>query len=382
MSRTVPFEIAMLFNKTELRYEEEVYDEDDVYLRLFYESNAGRLAMRLRVLGFTPARARAEYEAQMTLPFEDWSKTLRYAVENELDEYNIDSRWDGKTPKTYDKEAYPALPWVVASVKYEEEPHLGYPNNFDGCRFMLFAALFSSLPPDTPVTLDFTEVYHDQSEPDSESYDPLNPQREPPRAFCLNTEPTLVLTEGPTDIEFLRAGLQKLYPDLEPYYRFLEFHSNNPGGATEVVKLFKGLIAAEVRLRVVCLLDNDTAAQEAIRSLKNISIPENFRLLQYPELPVLRAYPTLGPTGLSEHDINGTAGSIEMYLGLDALVDASGMKVPVRWSGYSRSVKAYQGELLEKSTVQQRFRELLSNDKVQDWSGISTILNALFDAFN
>ena len=61
-----------------------------------------------------------------------------------------------------------------------------------------------------------------------------------------------------------------------------------------------------------------------IRKARNMTLPSNFRVLQLPHLAWAEAYPTLGPTGLIDANINGLASSIELYLGKSALTDRSG----------------------------------------------------------
>lgn len=55
-------------------------------------------------------------------------------------------------------------------------------------------------------------------------------------------------------------------------------------------------------------------------------------------------------------DVNGLGAAIEMFLVKDALT-VDGAFVPVQWSGYSRGAGTYQGELTDKSVVQERFRQ-------------------------
>ena len=56
-----------------------------------------------------------------------------------------------------------------------------------------------------------------------------------------------------------------------------------------------------------------------MRALKGVKLPDHYSVLHYPDIEIARSYPTLGPTGLSEMNVNGLAGSIEMYLGADVL---------------------------------------------------------------
>ena len=84
-------------------------------------------------------------------------------------------------------------------------------------------------------------------------------------------------------------------------------------------------------------------------------------------------------------NVNGLAGSIEMYLGSDVLT-VDGELQPVVWGGYVSRLRAYQGEISDKDRVQERFRNKVAAAKVrpevmidQDWSGLDLVLDHLVD---
>jgi hypothetical protein len=113
----------------------------------------------------------------------------------------------------------------------------------------------------------------------------------------------------------------------------------------------------------------------------------HYSVLHYPDIEIARSYPTLGPTGLSAMDVNGLAGSIEMYLGRDVLTGADGMLSPVQWRSYAAGVRAYQGEILDKAGVQKRFREKVKRSTAdpavtadQNWGGLDATINTLIAA--
>src|ERR1019366_7164539 len=89
------------------------------------------------------------------------------------------------------------------------------------------------------------------------------------------------------------------------------------------------------------------------------------------------------PTGLSAMDVNGLAGSVELYLGTDSLVGSDGNFVPVQWKGYDAKLRRYQGE------VQERFRAKLEACEADpsridefDWTGIRLVVDVLRSAFH
>jgi TIR domain len=148
--------------------------------------------------------------------------------------------------------------------------------------------------------------------------------------FVLNHK-IVVLSEGVSDCRALEGALRLLYPHLIDYYSFMDFEGARvPGGAGALAATVKAFIGAGIVNRIVAFFDNDTAAQSAMRSLRNLVIPKNVRILRYPELEMARSYPTLGPQGTMLMDVNGLAGSIELYFGVDVLKNEDGDLTPIR----------------------------------------------------
>ena len=88
-------------------------------------------------------------------------------------------------------------------------------------------------------------------------------------------------------------------------------------------------------------------------------------------------------------NVNGMAGSIELYLGQDVLIDRKGELSPVQWTGYDRKIRAYQGETIDKKKIQKAFFRKLAlcedhPEKIEryDWDGIRAILKVMFTAFH
>ncbi|MDO9315598.1 MAG: HEPN/Toprim-associated domain-containing protein [Burkholderiaceae bacterium] len=200
----------------------------------------------------------------------------------------------------------------------------------------------------------------------------------------------IILTEGSTDASILRRALNLLYPHLSDYYSFLDFESTrSPGGAGHLVSLIKAFSATGITNKVIALFDNDTAAADARRSLAAVSLPRNISIRAYPNLAVLRNYPTLGPSGNTELDVNGLAASIELYLGRDVLTQDEGGLTPVQWKGYNETLGQYQGEVMRKAQLHHAFDRkadaALANSALLaagDWSGLSAIAQAIFTAFD
>lgn len=106
----------------------------------------------------------------------------------------------------------------------------------------------------------------------------------------------------------------------------------------------------------------------------------NFKILKFPDLPYAKKYPSIGPTGLKTMNVNSLACGIEMYFGIDTLTK-EGKLIPIHWKAYNEKEKKYQGEISEKSYVQDTFRNKLKSNTVSDFSGIDLILTNIFQAF-
>ncbi len=206
--------------------------------------------------------------------------------------------------------------------------------------------------------------------------------------YPVNTK-VVVLTEGKTDQRILEASLTLLYPHLSDYFSFMDFDGvSAPGGAGQLVNTVKAFAGAGITNRVVALFDNDTAARAALRGLDNVVLPSSVKVLQYPSITLASNYPTIGPSGLVMMDVNGLAGSLEMYLGEDVLRRDEGTLMPVHWHGFDAGIRAYQGEIQNKGVLLETFMAKLNaasaNPELipaQDWIGIRAILDMLRQAF-
>lgn len=207
--------------------------------------------------------------------------------------------------------------------------------------------------------------------------------------FAVNHK-IVVLTEGKSDKSVLEGSMKLLYPHLIDYYSFMDFEgARAPGGAPALVATVKAFIGAGIVNRIVAFFDNDTAARSAMRTLDGLKIPKSVRIMRYPNIPVACNYPTLGPQGTVNMNVNGLAGSIELYFGDDILRSRDGTLTPVQWRGFDEALRQYQGEILNKGDLQARFATKLADCLANrhqiedcDWSGIRAILDLLRTAFH
>jgi hypothetical protein len=201
-----------------------------------------------------------------------------------------------------------------------------------------------------------------------------------------NGTPVAVLTEGSTDAAILGYAIQILRPHLQSFLRFPDFSVGAEGGASALVRLVRAMWAAGIANRVVALFDNDTAAAEALRALDPSALPSNFAVVVLPQLPLAESYPTVGPSGRSMMNVNGSAASIELYLGRDVLVDANGDLSPVQWTGLSSSLNRYHGEVVGKAGIRARFLDKVRRtqgsgiNEDDDWSGLELVIDRILSA--
>lgn len=215
--------------------------------------------------------------------------------------------------------------------------------------------------------------------------------REQQREGVARDAPLLVLTEGSSDSLLLSEAVSVCYPHLTGFLRFMDFSAGADGSAASLARLIRSFIGAGIAHRVLGVADNDTAAYDALEKLKRERLPDDYRILHYPDLPLLECYPTLGPQ-VHERvpmNINGKAGSLEMYLGEDVLT-LDGELVPVQWTGYIEGQRSYQGAIAKqhKSRIQEAFRDKVASVRrdptikhTQDWSGVEAVVEAILGAF-
>jgi len=249
--------------------------------------------------------------------------------------------------------------------------------------YMLRIALEAS--PDSVVTAVFDEEVKGLLGP---LPSPSTSRLERSRTDALFGVPAIVLTEGKTDSEFLHGSFKLLYPHLVDLVRFFEYELRPEGGASALVTTVKAFASAGVANRIIALFDNDTAATEPLQNLDISKLPPNIKVLKYPPVELGRRYPTLGPpSGESGPavDVNELAGSIELYLGQNVLVQADGTLTPVQWKSFNVRLKRYQGEVTNKAAIHERFRAKLAFAKEngltedQDWTGLHLVLDAVLD---
>lgn len=191
----------------------------------------------------------------------------------------------------------------------------------------------------------------------------------------------ILLTEGRTDAAILSACLKMLYPELYPYYQFMDFGGLKvEGGASALVRTVKAFAGAHVKHPIVALFDNDTAGICELDKLPK-HLPLNIRAMKLPDIKLAKRYPTVGPSGLRTMDVNGLACGIEIYLGNEILMN-KGVYYPIRWSNYDINLQKYHGAFDAKNEIQKAFDKKISEGEKWDMPEMEILLFQIFNAFH
>jgi len=343
------------------------------------------IADRLDLMGFDPASTLAclddlfRESLRGNLPGEDDADRIRIAKETEYLESLNGKKWVEELRSASDDGIEnPRLTpgsrsWLLGQIKWLSE------------RVKLRAYLLAF--PDSEVILDVTDQWPQWWELESQAASLPSISTAKLVGTARGHAPIVVLTEGSTDTEFLREALRVLYPHLTDLIKFLDYSQRPEGSASALARTVKAFAAAGIVNRVVAVFDNDTAGRKELLSIDQASLPDHIKVIQYPDLDLANEYPTFGPPTLdspqgseSLANINGSGASIELYLGRDILTREDGSLRPIQWKSESwpGGEIRYQGEIIDKTEVQRKFREKYRRaDLNDDWTGLKLVLDAI-----
>lgn len=369
--------LAAFFTESEQRWVD--MDGQAEVPEFFYATTVASLRERLQVQGFTATEARTRFARRL----EAWARSP------------ISADWfGGQVPDAHEVEDEIRRRLTATDVPFwEDVPDSHWLNALrweDGDLRSLTRLLLECAPdPQVEVRLDLTEITQVY-------WGSLHPVASSARSAQLESlewdVPLLVLTEGTTDARLLAAGMEVTHPHLNGFVTFFDFAASGAeGGVAQLAKTVSAFAAAGVANRFVAIADNDTESHAGLAKLKSQPLPERCRILHYPPLPFLQTYPTLGPYTNEPvlTDINGTAGSLEMYLGQDVLQGDAGQLMPVQWRSWNPKLRRYQGSLTDtdKQVAQERFRRKVEAHRSggatghDDWGGIRAIIDTIVTAF-
>jgi hypothetical protein len=357
-----------------------------------YSATAKVVSERLEIMGFTLTRAQDEFETEKARYLEDRKDWDFIADELALIERSTfpdfirafeEILTSGVHPVYFSEKRPEASELARYILKDDEEFYWGFP-----CRDIrsFFRILLEIVPQTALVIQDITDLvaggyYEEDAEVCEWSIQALKGD------YAVNSK-IILLTEGPTDSEVLKASLELLYPHLSGYYSFMDLAVRSPGGAGSLVHVVKSFAGAGIENRTIALFDNDATGHSTAMQLRALKLPSNIRVINYPNIALALEYLTSGPNGNAIQDINGSACSIELYYGRDVLTGNDGALIPVRWKGFDEKVKRYQGEIQLKDALKERFLAKVRTARLSghqpmpgDWDEIKQLFKAIFDAF-
>lgn len=316
-----------------------------------------------------------------TTTFENWIEGIRFIINNNF-EPNIDY-W---LPRGELKPEIAALPMFIRYLLGSLHGHgsLWFPS-YDSRMLLRAYSEITDLNQD--LVYDISELVNDEYvDPDEDLCSWA--RRMTAEDHIINSK-IIILTEGSTDAYTISTSIELLYPHLKDLYGFMDFSgSRAPGGASALVTTLKAFAGAGIANRIIAIFDNDTAANVALKSLRDITLPETIKILQHPEIELAKSYPTLGPQGTQDIDINGMGVSIELFFGRDVLIGDDDLLTPVQWKGFDESTCRYQGEILRKQQLFSKFKNKAilakSNPEIiskQDWSSMILLIDHIRAAF-
>jgi hypothetical protein len=181
----------------------------------------------------------------------------------------------------------------------------------------------------------------------------------------------LVVTEGSSDGSVLRRAIELLRPDIADFFDFVDMSENYPfTGAGNLFRFCQGLARIRIQNQVVVIFDNDAAGREAEQKVRQLALPPSMTIVRLPHIAECEAFPTVGPNGHAEQDINGRAVSTELFLDL-----RSGPPPCVQWASFNSHTQCYQGELIGKETYVKRFLQLPMLPPNYDCSKLELLLD-------
>lgn len=382
------------------------WDATEVERVVEYTATVREVRDRLRIMGFTLSRVQAEFDSTKA----EYLNRLRSRAELSVGGEGVDALREhyadevallegsafsdflnafreivtsGVPPSSFSEKSPHASKLAKYALRYRQEFYWGFP-----CQDIrsFFRALLEVVSEGALVTQDLTDLvdggYYEEGDLVCE-----NSLHELKGDYSVNSK-IILLTEGPTDGEILRASLELLFPHLTDYYSFMDLAVRAPGGAGSLVHVVKSFAGAGIENRTIALFDNDAAGHSAASLLRCISLSQHIRVLNYPNITLASQYPTTGPNGVAIQDVNGSACSIELYYGRDVLTN-NGSLVPVQWRGFDERVNRYQGEIQVKDLLKEKFLKKVDVAKRSglqslsgDWGEMRQLLNSVFDAFN
>lgn len=356
----------------------EWYDDDEKVLSYFY-APAENVRRRMEVQGYTSKRCRALWEREFR----------RHIARSE--ELAANGNYPDFATEIAEQKGLTYEDWEAkqSAAGIDDFLRFGGVHNFSFNDMFTQLALTIDLYKPEAIWTDFSDHF--------ESYDPslsLSQNLDAQYAdheveFIEATGNVLILTEGTSDTKILSRAIRAMYPEFADMYDFIDFEEFKiEGGVSAVTKMIKAFAGVRLAQKTIGLFDNDAAGWEQKNLLDRMTnLPPSIRTMVLPDVEIGKDYPTFGPEGLRNIDINGSACSIELFLGREAISDERGKLRPVRWTAWNKAAGKYQGELENKNAATQHFLDAMKagGDPASvraRFPEMDALLNHIFQAFH
>lgn len=395
--------IKGVFNKADFYIEDQNID-GEVYKKYVFKTDVENFKTCLDLMGYTVKKAQQDFEKSFFDAIDiSFPKTIRNDEERQ---HNYLKR--NFSFKRWVKHVVFFAKWLIENDEYDDS-HQSKLNMFNAknvcekCvldsltewyQYSYFGMNYDYYDCINTIRIileyleDDVEVIYDVSELINEGWVSLEDFQ------AIEEQPikkTIVLVEGTTDKQIIELALNKIYPHYNKFFYIMDFDNpKRPGSATEITRIIKAFMCSHIDNNFIALYDNDVAGRKEVElSFKDIKIPENIKILSYPNLKFAKSYPTLGTNGkIVKDNINGRASSIELYLPNFMLTDTSDAFNYIIWKSLDDKMKDYQGEINNKGQIFRKFldykKQLEENEisfNVTEWEKMKQLIDSFLFAF-
>jgi hypothetical protein len=382
----VPDDFIYLFQENDRRtVRHSATDEDDESVDVGYFAARDVILRRLDLAGYTADRARQSFESWLSQQRETyseyvedgWGDSTAAALQSfSYDEWKRRAKEVLLTRHDFSRPIDHYVDEIDRKMRDSQGEWLFFTANDP---LMSIRAMLEALPDVQEVSLDIGGLIDGGWIQPHERI--CEARRAPSPQWRSVLQPIVIIAEGSTDTLVLKRSLQRIYPYLDEYITFFDYDGSKPdGGASYLVKFLRAFAAARIYTPILAVFDNDAVGLEAFNDARALSLPHHIKATILPDIDLARSYPTVGPQGTHNVDVNGKAASIELFLGRHNLSTEEGSLSPILWSNYVAKVQRYQGAIEDKSGVLKRFlKDTETHDPSIDYRGRFPELVALWD---
>lgn len=398
------------------KYDESDEDEEP-YTEYKYSTTVKKAVQRLDSIGYTMKKVQTEFEFSVFECLDYVSLLTHLGIdfdkydeikEERIRKYVTFKKWKNAVNKYVDYEiqngslsCYSPADNPQRAKPRNECEKLVYNSKTNAAAESFYGCLYQKFDPINTIRLilenfqDDNELYIDITEMVGWTYESIEEMR-----LGDPTEKIIVLVEGTSDKSILEFALKHIYPHLYNLYYFMDFEyargKSRPGGIDAIASNMKAFVASRIKTRFIAIFDNDTIGSQAKKRLcyEINPMPENCRVLTYPETKLAKRYPTIAVNGKIVCDnINERACSIELYLP-DFVIKENGEYLPVEWGSRVQcnigreKHTGYQGVISDKDVVKERCFNYMSSVEagdekfcLEDWLNMKDLIDTILHAF-